>query len=63
LKMAKDQVAQAEAKIADGDNEEANLLLARAKIDAELSLALAREAGMRAQADAALKKVEELTKR
>jgi hypothetical protein len=60
LKMAKDQVTQAEALIANGENDEARLVLLRAKSDAELALALARDATMRAEADAALKKVDEL---
>jgi len=60
LKMAKDQVAQAEAMITDGETEEAKLVLLRAQSDAELSLALAREASLRAEAQAALKKVQEL---
>jgi hypothetical protein len=60
LKMAKDQVSQAEAMISDGENEEAQLVLLRAQSDAELALALAREASLRAEAAAALKKVQEL---
>jgi hypothetical protein len=60
LKMAKDQVTQAEAMIQDGETEEAKLVLLRAQADAELALALAREASIRAEAQAALKKVQEL---
>lgn len=43
LKLATDQIAQARASIADGDNERAALQLVRAKADAELAVALARE--------------------
>jgi hypothetical protein len=60
LKMAKDQVAQAEAMIQDGETEEAKLVLLRAQADAELALALAREASIRAEAQAAMKKVQDL---
>jgi hypothetical protein len=60
LKMAQDQVAQAEKLIADDDNEEATLVLARAEADAELALELAREASLKAQAQEALNKVDKL---
>src|SRR5687767_14562656 len=53
LKMARDQVRQADAMIRNGDNEEARLVLQRAKVDAELALALSREAQMRARAQQA----------
>ena len=43
LKLADDQIATAKMAIRNGDNERADLLLVRAKADAELSLALARE--------------------
>jgi hypothetical protein len=43
LKLAQQQITQAETKIADGDDEEAESLLIRAKADAELSLAQTRE--------------------
>jgi hypothetical protein len=58
--MARDQVKTAELLMADGDNEEANLVLQRAEADAELALALAREEKLRAEAREALQKVEEL---
>ena len=60
LKMARDQVATAEALISDGENEEAALVLDRAEVDAELAIALAREAGLRAQAAEARAKVQKL---
>ncbi|HEY6561065.1 MAG TPA: DUF4398 domain-containing protein [Polyangiaceae bacterium] len=60
LKMARDQVKTAELLMADGDNDEANLVLQRAEADAELALALAREEKVRAEAREELKKVDEL---
>ncbi|HET9954876.1 MAG TPA: DUF4398 domain-containing protein [Polyangiaceae bacterium] len=60
LKLARDQTAQAEAKIRSGDNHEAKLLLDQAKVDAELALVLTREAAARAQAEQALQKVQQL---
>lgn len=61
LKMAKDQLTTAEALLADGENDEAFLVLERARADAELSMSLAKESGMRAQAQEALMKVNKLT--
>lgn len=43
LKLADGQIAGAKKAIQEGNNERADLLLIRAKADAELSLALARE--------------------
>jgi len=43
LKLAAEQIAKARVSIADGDNERADLQLVRAKADAELAVALARE--------------------
>lgn len=60
LKMAKDQLSTAEALIADGENDEAFLVLQRATVDAELALALAREESVKGEANEALKKVEKL---
>jgi hypothetical protein len=60
LKMARDQIATAERLIAEENMEEADLVLKRAEADAELAVAYSREAGMRAQAMAAKKKVEQL---
>jgi hypothetical protein len=41
--LADEQIAEAKAKIANGDNERATYLLLRARADAELALALAHE--------------------
>ena len=45
LKLANDQIAQAQKAMAEGDNVRADMLLVRAKADSELALALAREHG------------------
>lgn len=41
--LADEQIAEAKARIAQGDNERATYLLLRARADAELALALAHE--------------------
>lgn len=43
LKLAQDQIAQAERAMTDGDNQRADSLLIRATADAELAIAQARE--------------------
>ena len=53
LRLAEEQITRAKAAIDGGDNERASLLLARAKSDAELALALAREQGATADAQRA----------
>jgi hypothetical protein len=60
LKMANDQLQTAKALLADGEEEEASVLLARAEADAELALTMAKENNLRAQASEAMKKVEAL---
>ena len=50
LKLAKEQLAKAEALIADGDNEEAARVIDRAQADAELALSLAKEAAAKKEA-------------
>lgn len=45
LKLAGEQIALARNAMADGDNERADILLIRAKADAELAIAQAREQG------------------
>lgn len=42
-KLADEQITRAKALIANGDNDEATYVLLRARADAELALALARE--------------------
>jgi hypothetical protein len=58
--MANDQLATAKGLIAEGSNNEARLALDRARVDAELAIALAKEATLRAQAEEALQKVKKL---
>jgi hypothetical protein len=43
VKLADEQIAQAKTLVAAGDNERAGFVLLRARADAELALALARE--------------------
>jgi parvulin-like peptidyl-prolyl isomerase len=43
VKLADEQIAKAQKEIADGENQRATYLLLRARADAELALALARE--------------------
>jgi hypothetical protein len=43
VKLADEQIAQAKVLVANGDNQRADLVLMRARADAELALALTRE--------------------
>ncbi|HEY4121837.1 MAG TPA: DUF4398 domain-containing protein [Byssovorax sp.] len=43
LKLADEQIAAAKRMVADGENERADLVLVRARADAELALALVKE--------------------
>ncbi len=60
LKMAKDQLQTAQDLIAHDDNEQAKMTLDRARVDAELALALAKESIYRQQAQDALDKIKKL---
>lgn len=60
LKMAKDQLQTAQGQMTNGDNDQARMTLDRARVDAELALALAREASLRAKATEALEKIQKL---
>ena len=60
LKMARDQVARAERLIKEDENEKAALTLNQAQVDAELSLAMAREAKERQAAEQAKARIQEL---
>jgi hypothetical protein len=53
LQLAHEQILAANVAIRDGDNERADRLLARAKSDAELAIALTREQGAKVQAQGA----------
>jgi len=59
-KLARDQMNGAEALMRRGDDEEARLLLDRAKADAELALVLTRGAEQRAEAMRAIEQVRNL---
>jgi hypothetical protein len=60
LRFARDQVAKARTLIADDENEEAKLVLQRAQADADLAIAITKEASVRAQAEQALSQVAAL---
>lgn len=60
LKMANDHISNAEKLILEEEFDDATLVLRRAEIDAELAIELAKEAQTRAEADAAVRKVQEL---
>jgi hypothetical protein len=53
LQLAREQVEAAKSAIRDGNNEEADRLLARATSDAELAIALTREQGAKTEAQKA----------
>ncbi len=55
LRLAHEQIEAAKGAIQDGNNETADRLLARAKSDAELAIALTREEGAKAGAQNASK--------
>jgi len=63
LKLAEEQRQKAEALVKEGKNEEAEGLLMRAEADAELALALARSAQMKAEADKTMEQVQDLKKK
>ena len=60
LQLAKEQSQQAEKMIADGDREQAALVLMRAEADANLAIALARNVQEQHEADVAAQKVRDL---
>jgi hypothetical protein len=62
LKLAKEQVAQAEKLIADGDNEEAARVIDRAQADADLALSLAKETGAEKEAQDTREQLDRLKK-
>ncbi len=63
LKLAQEQHDKAVALINDDNNERAEYVLMRAEADAELAVALAREANQKAEAEKLRDQVEELKKR
>jgi hypothetical protein len=60
LKMARDHIKNAEALMVEEEFEDATLVLQRAEADAELSIALSKEEKSRSDAEAAMRKVQEL---
>jgi hypothetical protein len=60
LQLAKEQSVQAQKMINDGDRDEAALVLTRAEADANLAVALARNAQEAQQAQVAADKVQSL---
>lgn len=60
LKMARDQVKKADLYIKEKEPEKARFMLMRAQADAEVALALTREAQDRARLEEANKRVDEL---
>ncbi len=59
LQMARDQLARARALMNDGEHEDAEWYLARAESDAEVAIALAREAKAKQAADHATMSVRQ----
>jgi len=60
LKMARDQLVEAQSLAQKGHEDEASLMLDRARTDAELALMVTREASARADAARAAREVERL---
>jgi hypothetical protein len=58
LKYANEQIEQAKALIASGDNRRADEILARANADAELAVQLSKENTTRAEANEVIEKVK-----
>jgi hypothetical protein len=63
LKLAKENIANAEQLIEEGDNEEAERALWRAQADAELALSLAKQTKSKAEAAQAAEQLEQLQKK
>jgi hypothetical protein len=61
-KLAEEEIDKARAFMKDGDNQHADAVLQRATADAELALALAREASTRAEAEQAADQIRALRK-
>jgi hypothetical protein len=61
LKLAKDELAEAQRLSKDGDEDKARLTLDRARADAELAIALTKEAQAQQEAQEALDKINRLS--
>jgi hypothetical protein len=60
LRLAQEEIASAKTLIGNGDNERADYVLIRAKADAELALALAKEANAKADAQKAADQIKSM---
>jgi hypothetical protein len=60
LKLADEEIARAKTLMADGDNQRAEFTLIRAKADAELALALAKENTAKVEAQQAVDQIKAL---
>jgi hypothetical protein len=61
LKMAKDQLVRAESYAREGDEHEAQVMLDRARTDAEVALMVTRELQAKTEAERAKRDVESLS--
>ncbi len=62
LKLAQDQLAEAKVLSKNGDGEEADRMLARAEVDADLAIALAKEASAQREAALVMSEIQEAKK-
>lgn len=60
LTYAKEQMERAEALVEEGEPERAELMLARAEVDAELAMAMAEEAKVRREVESTLERIRSL---
>ena len=63
LKLAQEQVAKAQALIADDENEDAARLIERAQADADLALLLAKESRSKQEAAKVREQIEDIKRR
>jgi len=62
LKMARDEVAQAQELARQGEDRQASLMLDRARTDAEMALMITREATARTEANQAERELQGLSR-
>ena len=60
LKLAREEISKANALINDGENEEAARMIARAQADADLSLALAKQAAAKRETAEAKEQIDQI---
>jgi hypothetical protein len=63
MKLAREQLQQGEALLRDGEDEEGRLVIDRARIDAELALALTREEQAKREARNSMEKLRDQGRR